>query len=146
MRHPFSLFLLEMEKRGIRRREKLYINSANRVSGTVTDFFVSFPTIDNVVGLEWASQFHIGDQKLVSIDGFNSSRHSNGLFFWRVLDNPTNQRSTTLNWEAFPEDSPKQKLRTLHVMLYDMVGTPTSTVDGTITDPWGLELDVYCLD
>ncbi len=135
-----------MDKSGIKRREKVYISSANRVSGTLTDFFVTFPPINNVVGLEWSSQFHVGDQKIVSIDGYNSSRHSSGLFFWRVLDGNTNQRTPSLNWEVFPEDAPKQRLRTLHVMLYDMVGTPTSTVDASITDPWGIELDVFCVD
>jgi hypothetical protein len=135
-----------MEKRSIRRREKLYISSANRVSGTLTDFFVTFPPIDNVVGLEWSSQFHVGDQKIISIDGFNSSRHSSGLFYWRILDSHSNQRAPTQNWEVFPEDSPKQKLRTLHVMLYDMTGTPTSTLDGALTDPWGIEFDVFCMD
>lgn len=135
-----------MDKKGIRRREKLYICSANRVSGTLTDFFVTFPPIDNVVGLEWSSQFHVGDQKLVTIDGYSSSRHSSGLFFWRVLDGFTNQRSPTLNWEVFPEDSPTKKLRTLHIMLYDIVGTPTPPNDAALSDPWGLELDVYCID
>jgi len=135
-----------MEKIGIKRREKLFISSTDRVSGTLTDFFVSFPTIDNVVALEWASQYHVGDQKIVSIDGFNRSRHSNGLLFWRVLDSVTNQRSSTVNWEAFPEDSPKQKLRTLHVKLYEMVGTPTNITDSALSDPWGIELDVFCID
>ena len=135
-----------MEKKGIKRREKLYISSTSRSSGTLTDFFVSFPVIENVVGLDWASQFHLGDQKLASIDGYNGSRHSNGMLFWRVLDGLTNQRSYSLEWESFPEDSVKRKLNTLHIRLFDPAGTPTSPGDAAISDPWGIELDVYCID
>jgi hypothetical protein len=135
-----------MEKNGIRRREKLYISSTNRTSGTLTDFYVSFPPIDNVVAIEWASQFHLGDQKLASIDGYNSSRHTNGMMFWRVLDAITNQRTAAMNWEAFPEDSVKRRLNNLHIKLYDVSGAPTSPGDAFVSDPWGIELDLYVID
>ena len=52
--------------------------------------------------------YGVGDQFLLSIDGYNSGRQSNGVAYWRVLDSANNQRSPNA-WEGFMKDSQRLK-------------------------------------
>jgi len=133
-----------MEKIGNKRKERLYLSSTNKSSGSDEDFRITFPTIENVYTMEWASCFNVSGQKILSIDEFNTGRHSNGVAFWRVLDTSTNQRNNSTPWDNFPDDSGRRKINTLHLKLYNTDGTPCSNTD--VTTPWGIELDVFCID
>ena len=139
------LYYRHMYKSGIKRKEKIYLNTVNRASGTITDCWITVPVKENVVGLEWVSCYGVGDQFLLSIDGYNSGRHSNGVAYWRVLDSATNQRSPSA-WEEFMPDSHRQKLNNFHLMLYTVNGLPASPSNPALTANWGIELDVYCID
>ena len=134
-----------MYKSGIKRKEKLYLHTSTRASGTVTDCWISVPVIENVVGLEWVSCYGVGDQMLLSVDGYSKGRHSNGTAYWRVLDNPINQRSYS-EWEEFQPDAQRLKLNNFHLMLYTPNGLPTSPSHPSLAANWGIELDVFCID
>ena len=132
-----------MDKKGIKRKERLLISNTMRTSGTDGDFFVQFPLIENVVSIEWASITvpTLSSGSLISIEGFDSSRISNGIAFWRSANPQFSVQRSMFEWEFYPTDCIPRKLNTLHLRILN----PSGSVDaapGIIS----LELDVFCLD
>ena len=132
-----------MDKKGIKRKERLLISNTLKTSGTDGDFYVQFPVIDNVVSLEWASITvpTLTTGSLISVEGFDTSRISNGIAFWRTANPQVYIQRSMFEWEFYPSDSIPRKLNTLHVRIL----TPNGSVDVAPGIIW-LELEVFCLD
>ncbi len=132
-----------MDKKGLKRKERLLISNTLKTSGTDGDFYVQFPVIDNVVSLEWASitASTLSTGSLISIEGFDTSKVSNGFAYWRTANPQVYIQRSMFEWEFYPNDSIPKKLNTLHIRIL----SPTGSVDaapGTIF----LEVEVFCLD
>ena len=84
------------------------------------------------------SCYGVGDQFLLSVDGYNSGRHSNGVAYWRVLDSATNQRSPSA-WGELMSDSHRQNLNNFHLMLYTVNALPASPAHQALMAYWGID-------
>ena len=132
-----------MDKKGIKRKERLLISNTMRTSGTDGDFFVQFPVIDNVVSIEWASitASSLSTGSLICIEGFDTSKISNGIAFWRTANPQYSIQRRMFEWEFYPSDCIPRKLNTLHIRILGASGS-VDAAPGNIF----IEVDVFCLD
>ena len=137
---PLNLLATSRMKESDYSITRLYVNLNPTVldtGATLSVFTVQIPNaIDSVVFMDLLNATAELRGLLIQIEDWGLNSTSNGLVYWRYVDDGANQRSTFITENVLRTPT---RLRTLKVYLYETNGTPH-----TLSSVSGFELEIYC--